>query len=81
MPRRNRKAGVCLCGGACGAPLKARGLSRSCYQAAKRDIARGRTTWKELEAAGLALPAIPPERSRRSPIGKKIDALVDARSG
>lgn len=34
-----------------------RGMCRSCYNAARRDVRSGLTTWARLEAAGLALPA------------------------
>lgn len=33
-----------------------RGLCTACYQAAYRAIASGKSSWAELEAAGLALP-------------------------
>jgi hypothetical protein len=34
-----------------------RGLCQRCYMRSQKDIKAGKTTWSELEAAGLALPA------------------------
>ena len=75
MPRSRKRPALCLCG-KCGLPATRRGLSSSCYQAALRDINKGKTTWEALIARRKALPAIPAHQRRRSGIGEVIDELA-----
>lgn len=46
---------VCLTKG-CGAQARARGLCERCYAAARRTVRRGDTSWRKLEARGMAAP-------------------------
>ena len=48
----------CLVGD-CGRSIYARGMCRSCYESARRQIAAGRRTWDDLVRIGMALPARP----------------------
>lgn len=44
---------------ACERDAVTRGLCRSCCMSARRAVNSRETTWKKLEAAGLALPKLP----------------------
>lgn len=48
----------------CERQVRVRGLCLQCYQSAFVHVKAGRTSWEQLEAAGLALPA---RAYRRSP--------------
>jgi len=43
--------------GECGREIYARGICRSCYESARRQIAAGRRSWDGLVEIGMALPA------------------------
>lgn len=78
MPRSKKRPAKCLSPG-CGGDAYSRGLCRSCYQAALRDVGLKKTTWAKLVELGLAKDAIPARLRRRTPIGKAIDELVASR--
>ena len=56
----------------CGNKVKHRGLCGACYQTAYRNVCSGATTWDELIALGLSLPAGKPGRKI-----KKFQAALD----
>lgn len=73
MAGKRRK---CVCG--CGAffldgEIVRRGLRPSCYEIARRRVAAGEVTWKQLEAEGVVAPS--GRHAPRSALGKKIAAL------
>jgi hypothetical protein len=41
-------------------PARYRGLCLGCYQRSRKHVQAGKTTWRALEQAGLALPPKPP---------------------
>ena len=53
-----------------------RGLCMKCYAAAKNAIDLGRTTWNELEEAGLVLP-----NSKNDPFTAALNRLKDGHDG
>lgn len=75
MARAKPPKPVCLCGECGGVPTR-RGLSVACYTTAARAVKKGTTTWAKLIKAGLALEAMPRQQRRRSPMGRKIEALT-----
>ena len=79
MGRKKPAPGQCRCGGECGLEPHCRGLSVVCYQAARRKVADGTTTWEQLVQEGLALPKKYTNETRQAPITKKIEALVASR--
>lgn len=78
MPRSKKRPAKCLSPG-CGGKAYSRGLCRSCYQAALRDVGLNKTTWAALEKIGLSKEAKSAHRRRRTPIGKVIDELAASR--
>jgi hypothetical protein len=66
---------TCLAEG-CEKQVYARGLCPSCYHSCRRFVALGRTTWEELEEAGLARKPL----SRHGRASKIFASLEEFRS-
>ena len=53
-------------------PAVTRGLCKRCYVRVAQRVARGLTTWKQLEAEGICAPARPANRPRGVLAMKKV---------
>jgi hypothetical protein len=67
-PKKTAKRTGCLVGG-CQSVVYARGLCRSCYQAAAKAVREGTVSADELMGLGLMLPDA---RGKRSPFGADL---------
>lgn len=59
----------------CSSPARSKGLCKDCHRVAARDVRSGKTTWEDLYALSLAVPAMRP----RGPDHRFRVALREAR--